>query len=159
MLQLIFSLLLAPFTSYQTSNITVVSAAAVTATPAPLARGSLAHVYGKDLASKTQIANDETKSELVMRPLPMNDQYQNFLIVYMSGIRNRGTEGATAIIGGITTEVLYAGPEGKTPGVDQVNIRIPTTLVNNPPPLTWMTITVNGVTARSDAVWLKRELF
>lgn len=53
-----------------------------------------------------------------------------FLILYGTGIRHRSRlANVQATIGRETVEVLYAGPQPQWPGVDQVNLRLPATLV------------------------------
>jgi uncharacterized protein (TIGR03437 family) len=46
----------------------------------------------------------------------------SYLILYGTGI---GTSAATATIGGVNATVLYSGPQGTYPGLDQVNLLIP----------------------------------
>ncbi len=54
---------------------------------------------------------------------------QVFLLLFGSGIRYRDTLGnVTATIGGLPVEVLYAGPQGGLPGLDQLNLRLPKSL-------------------------------
>ncbi|MFN0122776.1 MAG: DUF4394 domain-containing protein [Blastocatellia bacterium] len=48
----------------------------------------------------------------------------NFLVLYVTGLRNAPLAGVSATIQGVPAEVGYAGPSGFT-GVDQVNLRIP----------------------------------
>jgi uncharacterized protein (TIGR03437 family) len=64
-------------------------------------------------------------------PIPIDlgpDTSQGFLIMFGTGFRNR--EGAiTATIGGVPAEVLFAGPQGTFEGLDQVNLKIPRSLV------------------------------
>src|SRR5207247_6496174 len=46
--------------------------------------------------------------------------------LYGTGIRGRSSlDNVTCTIGGIASQVLYAGPQGQRPGNDQVNILLP----------------------------------
>lgn len=55
---------------------------------------------------------------------------QVFLILYGTGIRNTlSLTNISAKIGGEPVQVLYAGPQGYYAGLDQVNIRLPRTLI------------------------------
>ena len=50
---------------------------------------------------------------------------QVFLILFGTGIRHRSSLAAvTATVGGLPTDVLFAGPQGQFAGVDQVNLRL-----------------------------------
>jgi uncharacterized protein (TIGR03437 family) len=58
---------------------------------------------------------------------PETDQV--FLIVFGTGFRGRSSLSATsATMGGVNTEVLFAGAQGDLAGLDQANLRIPRTL-------------------------------
>ena len=55
---------------------------------------------------------------------------ENFLVLYGTGWRNRGSLAeVTAQIGGQTAHVVYAGAQGDFAGLDQLNIRIPRELI------------------------------
>jgi uncharacterized protein (TIGR03437 family) len=54
---------------------------------------------------------------------------QNFLLLFGTGIRARASiAGVRFLIGNQETEILYAGPQGVYPGLDQVNVRLPRSL-------------------------------
>jgi uncharacterized protein (TIGR03437 family) len=50
---------------------------------------------------------------------------QDTLVLYGTGI---GSAATTATIGGIAAQVLYSGPQGTYPGLDQINVLIPAAL-------------------------------
>ena len=52
-----------------------------------------------------------------------------FLMLFGTGFRNRSSQSAvTAAIGGTNAEVTYAGAQGTFTGLDQANVRIPSSL-------------------------------
>ena len=54
---------------------------------------------------------------------------QVFLTLYGTGIRGRSSlSGVSATVGGSPADVLYAGPQSQFPGIDQVNLRLPSSL-------------------------------
>ncbi len=63
-------------------------------------------------------------------PLSIGDGTdQLFLLAFGTGFRNRtALANVTATIGGASAEVTYAGTQGSYVGLDQANIRIPTSL-------------------------------
>ncbi|MCI0391789.1 MAG: hypothetical protein MOB07_23850, partial [Acidobacteria bacterium] len=70
------------------------------------------------------------------------------LILYGTGIRFRSSLGAVrSKIGGLDTEVVYAGLQGFFVGVDQVNIRLPRSLAGRGD--VDIVLTVDGQTANT----------
>ncbi len=58
---------------------------------------------------------------------PETDQV--YVLLYATGIRGRSSLGAVRLTaGGVDLAVSYAGPQGQTPGFDQVNALLPRTL-------------------------------
>jgi uncharacterized protein (TIGR03437 family) len=55
---------------------------------------------------------------------------QVYLILYGTGIRGAGSH-VTVTIGGVSAVVVYSGPQGATPGLDQVNVLIPSQLAGS----------------------------
>jgi len=54
---------------------------------------------------------------------------QVVLVLFGTGFRFRSDLSAVKVkIGGVESEVLYAGPQGETPALDQVNVRLPRSL-------------------------------
>jgi len=51
-----------------------------------------------------------------------------YLILYGTGFDTAGTSNVTATVNGVNAPVLYAGPGGGSPGLDQVNIQLPSSL-------------------------------
>jgi len=51
---------------------------------------------------------------------------KTYLALFGTGLQSAGTSGVTATAGGVNATVVYAGPGGGFPGLDQVNILLPT---------------------------------
>lgn len=88
-------------------------------------------------------------------PITWNDPNDSvYLVLYANGTRkNSGLSAASATIAGTTATIVYAGPQGFFPGVDQVNILLPRSLqgkgdVN-------LTITIDGKTSNTVTVNIK----
>jgi uncharacterized protein (TIGR03437 family) len=59
----------------------------------------------------------------------LNPADQTYLVLYGTGIRGRSSLSDVSVtIGGVPATVIYAGPQGGYPGLDQVNILIPPAL-------------------------------
>jgi cytochrome c peroxidase len=74
---------------------------------------------------------DAAQGRLVTKPIDLGASTdQVFLVLFGSGIRGRsGLANATATIGGATVAVDYAGAQGQYIGLDQVNVKLPRTLI------------------------------
>ena len=56
---------------------------------------------------------------------------QTFLVLYGTGIRGRSALSSVVLkLGGVDLKVDYAGPQGESLGLDQINVRLPRTLAN-----------------------------
>ena len=72
---------------------------------------------------------DAALNRLVTKPIDVSTD-QVFLLLYGSSIRWRsGLAAVTATIGGVTMPVEYAGVQGEFIGLDQVNVKLPRTLI------------------------------
>jgi uncharacterized protein (TIGR03437 family) len=69
---------------------------------------------------------DETTRTLA--PVPVNlgaPTDRVFLVLFATGARDRSSMTAVNVkIGGLASEVLYAGPQGSYAGLDQINVRL-----------------------------------
>ena len=88
---------------------------------------------------------DTTQNKFVAVPLNLGAEQgdatdQVYLILYGTGIRNRSTVSAT--IGGVKTNVAYAGAQGFYEGVDQINLQIPRSLIGKSE--TTVDLTIDG---------------
>ncbi len=98
-------------------------------TLAPAAPGLFsANGTGQGLAAaQAQIVNaDRSITTLTVGDsvIPVRTGTEIYLILYGTGIRGHGPE-VSALAAGRPAEVLYAGPQGAFPGLDQVNVRAP----------------------------------
>jgi uncharacterized protein (TIGR03437 family) len=72
------------------------------------------------------------QNRFIARPIDLsNPQEQVYLLLFGTGIRNYGSSTPRAQLGGIETEVTFAGPQGELVGVDQVNLRLPSSLATS----------------------------
>jgi uncharacterized protein (TIGR03437 family) len=73
---------------------------------------------------------DQGQNKFVGVPIdlgPASDQV--FLVLFGTGIRNRGSlQTVTAMLGGVSYPVLFAGPQGTFVGLDQINVLLPRAL-------------------------------
>jgi uncharacterized protein (TIGR03437 family) len=82
-------------------------------------------------------------------PIPVRAGTEIYLVLYGTGIRAHGPD-VSALIAGRNVELLYAGPQGAFPGLDQVNLRVPLSVAglgNVEIRLTVDGVAVNAVTA------------
>ncbi len=72
----------------------------------------------------------DAQGKVEARPIDLGPETdQVFLILYGTGIRHRISLAAVTVsLGGVNTEVLYAGPAPGFVGLDQINIRVPRSL-------------------------------
>jgi uncharacterized protein (TIGR03437 family) len=86
-------------------------------------------------------------------PVVLNSADQNYLILYGTGIRgNGGTSGVTVTFGDAAEPAAYAGPQGEYPGLDQVNVPIPQSLVGQGQVKVTLSIASVGFQATSNTV-------
>jgi len=96
-----------------------------------------ANANGAGVAGATLLtfgASGSTSSQLVFSceaaagscvatPLDLSDASgQYYLVLYGTGL---GGASATALLGGAPAKVLYSGPQGQSPGLDQINVQLP----------------------------------
>jgi len=73
---------------------------------------------------------DAVQNRFVATPIDLGaESDQVFLILFGTGFRyHPGLSSVIATIGGISTLALYAGPQGDSAGLDQLNLRLPRSL-------------------------------
>jgi uncharacterized protein (TIGR03437 family) len=88
-----------------------------------LARGYVLRISGGSEFIEDVFEIDITGA-VIARPITISNGDQVYLVGYGTGFRAAGGDiGAT--IGGVIAPVLYAGPQGVQPGIDQFNVLIP----------------------------------
>jgi uncharacterized protein (TIGR03437 family) len=85
---------------------------------------------------------------LVARPINISNGDEVHLIAYGTGFRTAGGD-VSATIGGIAAPVLYAGPQGVQPGIDQFTILIPPELSTGSPQSVQIVLTASGQAANA----------
>jgi uncharacterized protein (TIGR03437 family) len=72
------------------------------------------------------VNNDKSVTTLTVADglIPVRSGTDIYLVLYGTGIRGHGSE-VLATLAGRPVEVLYAGPQGAFPGLDQVNLKVP----------------------------------
>ena len=92
-------------------------------------------------------AFDQAQNKFVPAPIDLESD-QVFLVAYGTGIRFRNSLGAVAAkIGGINSQVLFAGPAPEFAGVDQVNVRLSRNLMGRG--LVDFELVVDGITSNA----------
>jgi uncharacterized protein (TIGR03437 family) len=61
-------------------------------------------------------------------PIPVRAGTQIYLVLYGTGIRAHTPTGVFVSVAGMPVEILYAGPQGTYPALDQINVRVPLTV-------------------------------
>lgn len=84
--------------------------------------------------------------QVLQGPIEVSDG-NTYLILFATGLRG----GATSVtVGGVAAEVLYAGPQVQFAGLDQVNVRLPSSIAGRG--LVDVQLTVNGLAANPVAI-------
>ncbi len=76
------------------------------------------------------VNNDKTVTVLTVGdgPIPVRGGTEIYLVLYGTGIRGRTQNAVFVTVAGSPVEVLYAGPQGFFPALDQINVRVPLTV-------------------------------
>jgi uncharacterized protein (TIGR03437 family) len=87
--------------------------------------GGLVKAFALRVSSGVQFVEDvyeiDGTGAVIARPITVSNGDQVYLIAYGTGFRAAGAD-VTVTLGGVSATVLYAGPQGAAPGVDQFNI-------------------------------------
>jgi len=76
-----------------------------------------------------QVYSMDASGTITPNPINMGSTGDKvYLILYGTGIAGAATANTQVTINGVTAPVLYAGPQGGSPGLDQVNVLIPASL-------------------------------
>jgi uncharacterized protein (TIGR03437 family) len=73
---------------------------------------------------------DQERRQFVAMPIDLGPETDRvFLVLFATGLRHRSSLVAVNVqIGGVNTEVLFAGPQGSFVGLDQLNVSLPRSL-------------------------------
>jgi uncharacterized protein (TIGR03437 family) len=74
------------------------------------------------------VNNDRTITTLTVAdgPIPVRGGTEIYLVLYGTGIRGRAPNSTVFVsVAGTPVEVLYAGPQGTFPALDQINVKVP----------------------------------
>ena len=113
---------------------------------------ALAKGYALRVSNGNEFVEDLFEIDLtgavIAHPITISNGDQVYLVVYGTGFRAAGGDiGAT--IGGIATPLLYAGPQGVQPGLDQFNVLIPPELGTGTAQVVQIVLTASGQTANT----------
>jgi uncharacterized protein (TIGR03437 family) len=125
-----------PVTVTVTSSDGTMSSAQATLTPlAPalytLNGANLAAAYVDCVTGNTQtLVNpfQESGGATIAQPVNLAACDENILLLYGTGLDQAQTAGVQVMFGSTAGTVLYAGPQGTWPGLDQINVVIPKSL-------------------------------
>jgi uncharacterized protein (TIGR03437 family) len=83
-------------------------------------------IAGSDVSGDVQVFKcDASGANCAAVPIDTGLDAPVYLTLYGTGIRNRSSlDNVTVTIGGVKVPVLYAGPQGSYPGLDQVNVAL-----------------------------------
>jgi uncharacterized protein (TIGR03437 family) len=158
-----------PGTAPGAATVTITAGDGVTGTVqvqvAPVAPGiytlnaaGLAKGYALRMSGGTPFIEDvfdiDETGAVIARPVTISNGDQVYLIVYGTGFRAAGGD-ISATVGGISAPVLYAGPQGVQPGLDQFNILLPPELAAGGPQLVPIVLTAAGQTANTVTVAIR----
>jgi uncharacterized protein (TIGR03437 family) len=108
---------------------------------------SFADCVTSDGGQTTILTSQVVNGALVAVPLNLGACQQTVLELWTTGLDEAETSNVEATIGGLYATVLYAGPQGAYPGVDQVNVVVPQSLAGagNVP----IVLSIGGVTSNT----------
>lgn len=102
--------------------------------------------YGTDGSVRQDAVSSCSPFGCVPQPIQIVPGTTQYLTLFGTGIRNRTDLSAVQVtLGNTSVGVDYAGPQGSTPGLDQVNVKLPASLAGAG--LVDLKLTVDGVAA------------
>ena len=118
-----------------------------------LAAANLLRVRGNASEYDPISQRDPTTSQVVAIPIDLSPDTDSFyLILYGTGVRFRSSvDSVKATVGGIDSQVVYAGSAGSSDGLDVLSIKLPTEVHG------WADVvtTVDGVAANTVRILIK----
>jgi uncharacterized protein (TIGR03437 family) len=94
---------------------------------------SLAAAYAVRVSGTSQIVEPaysiNTSGGFTAAPLSLGASGdQTYLSLFGTGLQSAGLANTTVTINGVNAPVVYVGPQGSVPGLDQINVQIPSSL-------------------------------
>jgi uncharacterized protein (TIGR03437 family) len=123
-------------------QIAAVAAGIYTLNSIGLAKGYVVRVSAGN-AFIEDVFEIDLSGAVIPHPITVSNGDQVTLMVYGTGFRAAGGD-VSAVIGGIPAPVLYGGPQGVQPGLDQFNILIPPELGTGTPRIVQIVLTAAG---------------
>ena len=134
-------------------QIAAVAPGLYTLTPDGLAKGYVLRI-SNGLEFIEDVYEIDANGTVIARPITVSNGDQVYLILYGTGFRAAGGDvGAT--VGGEMAPVLYAGPQGVQPGLDELNILVPPDLGTGTPQSVQIVFTAGGQAANSVTVMVQ----
>ena len=126
-------------------DIEIVSPQLFTLNPANLAAANVIRVSASSQQTVLPVYMFDANGDLVPLPIDLSSPTDSvYLSIYGTGISNvTDRSRVVASINGVNAQVVYAGPQGDYPGLDQVNILLP----KSPTPPTPYTATLQLIVA------------
>jgi uncharacterized protein (TIGR03437 family) len=119
--------------AYAVGNVTIVNLAPGIFTANGNGRGVAAGFALRVLNSGAQVNENILQfngSSFVPLPIDLSSESEPvFLVLFGTGWRNRDNAPVTVNIGGTNAEVTFAGAQGTLAGLDQINVRLPRSLI------------------------------
>jgi len=115
--------------------------------------GQVIHVQadGSQTVANPAVWND-TQKAYTESPIDLGDAGARvFLVLYGTGLCHAASVTATA--GGVSLPVVYFGPQGQFPGIDQMNVQVPASMAGAG--LVGLTITADGQPANAVTLNIK----
>jgi uncharacterized protein (TIGR03437 family) len=127
-------------------DIEIVAPQLFTLNPANLVAANVIRVSASSQQTILPVYMFDSNGNLAPLPIELSSATDSvYLSIYGTGISNvTDPNGVIASIGGLNAQVVYAGPQGDYPGLDQVNILLPKSLASPTPYTAALQLTVGG---------------
>ena len=100
---------------------------------------------------------DAAQNTFIWLPLDLGPEAEQvFLLLFGTGVRHRSALSDVEVrIGGEIVEMLYAGPQGEFVGLDQINVRVPRSLIGRGTVNIGIKVNGNGLWSNTVGVQIK----
>ena len=100
-----------------------------------------------DGGQQTQLVFTSQSGTIAPLPIQVNTGSQVFLILFGTGFDAIGAGAVQATVQGVSVPVTYAGPQPQIPGLDQVNLMLPSSLAGQG--LSSVVLSIDGLVANT----------